>query len=74
MINEPNISWRMLQQIHCPVLVIGGDHDIIKLGHTVEIYQSIPGANLWILPGSGHDTCIRFKDDFNEQVGRFFNE
>ncbi len=72
MIEEPNISLHSLQQIHCPVLVIGGDHDIIKPRHTLEIYNSIPGASLWILPGSGHDTCIRFKDDFNNQVKRFF--
>ena len=74
MIDEPNISRHSLQQIHCPVLVIGGDHDIIKPAHTLEIYQCIPGAQLWILPGSGHDTCISFKDDFNEQVGRFFKK
>ena len=72
MIHEPNIPWRSLQKIHCPVLVIGGDHDIIKPGHTLEIFQGIPGASLWILPGSGHDTLIRFSDDFNVQVGRFF--
>ena len=74
MIDEPNISRNALQQIHCPVLVIGGDHDIIKTGHTLEIFSSIPGASLWILPGSGHDTCIRFKDDFNTQVERFFQK
>ncbi|MCX6267813.1 MAG: alpha/beta hydrolase [Bacteroidetes bacterium] len=74
MIDEPNISLASLQQIRCPVLVIGGDHDIIKTEHTVEIYRSIPGASLWILPGSGHDTCIRFKDDFNIQAERFFNK
>jgi pimeloyl-ACP methyl ester carboxylesterase len=74
MIDEPNITWKSLQQIHCPVLVIAGDHDIIKTEHTVEIYRSIPGAKLWILPGSGHDTCISFRDDFNEQVERFFKK
>jgi pimeloyl-ACP methyl ester carboxylesterase len=74
MIDEPNISWGSLQQIHCPVLVIGGDHDIIKPEHTLEIYRSIPGASLWILPGSGHDTCVSFSDDFNEQVNRFFQK
>ncbi len=72
MINEPNIPRSSLQQIRCPVLVICGDHDIIKPEHTLEIFRSIPGASLWILPGSGHDTCIRFKDDFNKMVRRFF--
>jgi pimeloyl-ACP methyl ester carboxylesterase len=74
MIDEPNITWRSLQQIHCPVLVIGGDHDIIKPEHTMEIYRSIPGASLWILPGSGHDTCISYRDEFNLQVSRFFQK
>jgi pimeloyl-ACP methyl ester carboxylesterase len=74
MINEPDISLPLLQMIQCPVLVIGGDHDIIKTEHTLEIFRSIPGANLWILPGSGHDTCISFRDDFNEQVERFFKK
>jgi len=74
MIREPNISHSQLQQIHCPVLVIAGDHDIIKLGHTIEIFENITDSRLWILPGSGHDTCIKFADDFNRQVGRFFGE
>ncbi|MEI6683854.1 MAG: alpha/beta hydrolase [Bacteroidota bacterium] len=73
MIREPNISHQALQSITCPVLIIGGDHDIIKTEHTLEISRNIPGSSLWILPGSGHDTCIRFKDDFNEQVRRFFS-
>ncbi len=74
MIDEPNIPGALLGKIRCPVLVIGGDHDIIKPAHTLEIYQSIPNAFLWILPGSGHDTCIKFKDDFNFQVERFFRK
>jgi pimeloyl-ACP methyl ester carboxylesterase len=72
MIREPNITRESLEQIRCPVLVIGGDHDLIKPEHTMEIFRSIPHASLWILPGSGHDTCIRFRDDFNGQVLRFF--
>jgi len=72
MIREPNITHKELGTIQCPVLIIGGDHDIIKPEHTLEIFHAIPYANLWILPGSGHDTLISFKDDFNEQVGRFF--
>jgi pimeloyl-ACP methyl ester carboxylesterase len=72
MIDQPNISQEALRSIHCPTLVIGGDHDIIKPAHTLEIFQSIPKGYLWILPGSGHSTLVDFKDDFNQQVGRFF--
>ena len=73
MIDQPNISRKALNSIKCPTLVMGGDHDVIKPGHTLEIFQSVPEAFLWILPGSGHGTLIQFKDDFNMQVGRFFN-
>ena len=72
MIREPNITHKELATIRCPVLIIGGDHDVIKPEHTLEIFRAIPHANLWILPGSGHDTLISYKNDFNEQVRRFF--
>ena len=46
MIDQPNISSADLGQIRCPVLVMAGDHDMIKAEHTLKIYQSIPGGVL----------------------------
>lgn len=69
---EPHITREQLQQIHCPALVIGGDHDIILTEHTVYIAQSIPNAYLWILPNSSHSTLIDYKDLFNKTVDDFF--
>jgi pimeloyl-ACP methyl ester carboxylesterase len=69
---EPHITREQLQKIHCPSLVIGGDHDIILTKHTLIIAQSIPNAFLWILPNSSHSTLIDYKDKFNEEVGGFF--
>jgi pimeloyl-ACP methyl ester carboxylesterase len=69
---EPHITRDQLQQIKCPVLVIGGDHDIILSEHTFYIYKSIPNAFLWILPNSSHATLIDYKERFNEVVGDFF--
>ncbi len=69
---QPNISLPELQQIKCPSLIIGGDHDIIKTEHTTVIYQNIPKANLWIVPNSGHGTLIEHKDEFNKKVDDFF--
>ena len=71
---EPHITPAQLQQIQCPTLVIGGDHDIILPKHTMFIAQSIPGAYLWILPNSSHSTLIDYKDKFNEEVGGFFGD
>jgi pimeloyl-ACP methyl ester carboxylesterase len=69
---QPHISLNDLHTIKCPALVIGGDHDVIKEEHTLQIYKNIAKAYLWILPGSGHSTPIIYKDDFNKVVGRFF--
>lgn len=69
---EPHITREQLQQIKCPTLVIGGDHDIILTEHTMLIAKSIPGAFLWILPNSGHATLIDHKEQFNEVVNDFF--
>ena len=69
---EPNISVSSLQKIKCPVLVMGGDFDVIKPSHTLQIFENIPQAYLYIFPASGHATLQRYKDAFNKNVQDFF--
>jgi pimeloyl-ACP methyl ester carboxylesterase len=71
---EPHITQEQLKQIQCPTIVIAGDHDIILPKHTILIAESIPGAYLWILPGSGHATLIDHREQFNEVVKDFFGK
>ncbi len=71
---QPNITLKDLETIHDPVLVIAGDRDIIRIEHTVQIFQHIPAARLWIVPNSGHGTLIEHPVDFSEIVIRFFLE
>ncbi len=71
---QPHIPTSALGKISCPVLVIGGDHDVIKEEHTMLIYHSIPKAYLWILPNSGHSTPVVYKDVFNATVDDFFSK
>jgi pimeloyl-ACP methyl ester carboxylesterase len=68
----PNIPLTDLHKIKCPVLVMAGDHDAIKVAHTVKIYENIQKAYLYIFPAAGHATPHRFKDDFNSKVLSFF--
>lgn len=70
--DQPNIPLTALGNIHCPSLIISGDHDVINLEHTVKIYQHIPNAYLWILPDSGHGTLIEHTDEFDKKVNDFF--
>lgn len=69
---QPNIPLSALKEIICPALIISGDHDVINLEHTIKIYQSIPEADLWILPDSGHGTLLEHTNDFDNQVNKFF--
>lgn len=70
--NEPHIAPAELAKIQCPVLVIGGDHDVIRTRHTLLIAESIPKSYLWILPNSGHSTPIFYYDQLNKVVSDFF--
>ena len=69
---EPNIPLTDLQKIKCPVLVMGGDFDVIKPAHTLQIFENIPQAYLWIFPESGHGTVHHYKNEFNKKVQHFF--
>ena len=69
---EPNIPSAALRSVRCPTLIICGDHDMISLEHTVEIYRSIPHAALWVVPNSGHGTLLEHADEFNRTVDEFF--
>lgn len=71
---QPNISLTELHAIKCPSLIIGGDHDLIKIEHATVIYQNIPRAYLWIVPNSGHGTLVEHKDEFNKIVDDFFTK
>ena len=50
------MSPALLHAIRHPVLVMAGDQDLVRLEHTMAIYQALPRAQLFILPGTGHGT------------------
>lgn len=74
LLEEPHIPLSEINNIQCPTLIIGGDHDVIKEEHTMLIYKNIPKAYLWILPNSGHSTLFSYKNDFNKTVDDFLSQ
>lgn len=72
MIYQPQIPFSNLSNIHCPVLVMAGDKDMIKPEHTLKIYQSLPSASLCIFPNSYHHVCQQHSELFNQTVLTFF--
>ena len=70
MVNDPNVKSEELARIQSPTLVMAGNNDMIKDKHTRLIANTIPGAELVILPGD-HFIANKNPEAFNEAVLRF---
>ncbi|MEM8816698.1 MAG: alpha/beta hydrolase, partial [Pseudomonadota bacterium] len=45
----------LLARIKARTLIVHGDRDpLYPLNMAVELYESIPDAQLWVVPGGGH--------------------
>lgn len=51
---EPGLCPEDLAAVVRPTLVMTGDDDLVTLDHTVQLYQSLPNAQLAILPATSH--------------------
>lgn len=51
---EPSFTKEELQRIEAPTLLVIGDGDIVTAEHAVEMYRTIPGAQLCVVPNAGH--------------------
>ncbi|MFZ0249045.1 MAG: alpha/beta hydrolase [Acidimicrobiales bacterium] len=52
--SEPSLTPTDLATVSVPVLVLVADDDAIALSHTCLLYESIPGAQLAVVPGASH--------------------
>ncbi|MFZ4463367.1 MAG: alpha/beta fold hydrolase [Bacteroidales bacterium] len=66
------IPLSALKKIQTPSLIIAGDQDLIRIEHTISIFQHIPNAQLWILPNASHGTLIEYPKEFYEKTNQFF--
>jgi pimeloyl-ACP methyl ester carboxylesterase len=51
---EPRLDVDELRQVQARTLVVSADDDVIALEHTLEIYRTIPDAELAVVPGTSH--------------------
>ena len=71
---QPHIPLADVQKIKAPTLVMGGDKDVIKEAHTMQIYQNLQKAWLCIFPGATHMIPETDPDLFNATVEKFFSK
>jgi pimeloyl-ACP methyl ester carboxylesterase len=54
-LTQPDISAEELGRIRAPALFIAGDRDCVLHEHTLAMFRAVPGAQLFIVPGTSHD-------------------
>jgi pimeloyl-ACP methyl ester carboxylesterase len=74
LLQEPQMTFQELHTITAPVLVLAGQHDVIREAHTRAIAQHIPKAQLKIFPGASHYAPQEVPQVFNEAVLRFLGQ
>jgi pimeloyl-ACP methyl ester carboxylesterase len=70
---QPNITEKDLQKIKCPVLIISGDRDAIRLEHSIKIFNNITNSNLFVMPGATHFGSVEKPELFNLVLLDFLN-
>jgi pimeloyl-ACP methyl ester carboxylesterase len=71
MMNYPNFTPDQLGTINVPFLIVAGDHDLISLDQTITLYNSLPRAELFIVPHASHLVAIENPDLINSEIIRF---
>lgn len=73
MVKEPQIRPEELKTLNVRTLVIAGTKDMIRESHTRLIYESLPDAELKILPGD-HFIANKEPEAFNAAVEQFLRQ
>jgi pimeloyl-ACP methyl ester carboxylesterase len=71
MVHQPRIPLRALSRIAVPVLVMAGEHDVIRPGHTADIAAHLPAGECVIVPGADHGLPISDPAAFTARVRAF---
>jgi pimeloyl-ACP methyl ester carboxylesterase len=65
----------LLKELHCPALVLhGADDPVIPAAAAKDTAQSIPGAELIIIPGMGHDFAAGLVPIYVKHIGDFVSK
>lgn len=70
---EPTLTPADLAVITTPTLVLAGDDDLVRLEHTVALYEALPEAQLGIYPGASHAVPAERPDDVVATIEAFLD-
>jgi pimeloyl-ACP methyl ester carboxylesterase len=71
---EPELTVADLAQIAVPALVISGDDEVVRLAHTLSLYEALPNGQLAVVPGASHVLPIEKPEETAHLVLDFLAE
>ncbi|NEX22942.1 alpha/beta hydrolase [Thiorhodococcus mannitoliphagus] len=72
-LSGPNLTPTDLTGIRCPVLLIVGGRDVIRLEHAEAMAGLIPGARLEVVVDGGHSLPVTEAGWVNREIGGFLH-
>ena len=73
-IRWPGFSKEELAAVKSPLLIAVGDHDFVRLDHSLEMYELIPKAELAVIPDAGHFVLNADQQKVIPAVVKFLND
>ena len=71
---DPGIDLRDLSRLTRRVLILAGDHDLVRTEHSVAMFEALPDGGLAIVPGAGHQVPQTHPAEVAAIVVRFLDE
>ena len=71
---SPSFTISDIANIKAKTLVIAGEHEDMDLGHTLTLYNSIPNAQLFIVPNATHYSLQEKSELINAVAIQFLND
>ena len=68
-----DVSEAMYRKIACPLLMIHGDNDQIQPYARAQVVAKLTGAELFTIPGGGHNPLARFPAKCNDLINDFLD-
>lgn len=68
------ITEEQLMKISCNVLLAYGDRDLFTFEHIIYLHKTIQDSELFVLPGTSHDTFQEKPEMMSEAILKFFSK
>ena len=68
---EPTLTVDDVGRIGHPTLVLVGDDDLVRLDHTVALFEALPAGRLCVVPGASHAVVIERPGFVAGVIGEF---